>query len=62
MTREEAIDYLEGLSESPDMCYACDQCGGFRDEDCKLRKVIAWINRPLGERLIDVLREVRGEE
>lgn len=61
MTREEAIAYLEDLSKSPDMCYACDRCGGLRDEDCMLRKVIVWINRPLGERLIDVLREVRGE-
>ena len=62
MTREEAIAYLEDLSESTDICYACDQCGGFRDEDCKLRKVIAWINRPLRDRLVDVLREVRGEK
>lgn len=61
MTREEAIDYLEGLSEKPDICYTCGECGGLSD-DCKLMKVIAWINRPLGERLIEVLREVRGEK
>ena len=57
MTREEAIEYLEILHHSPDICYACDECGGFGD-DCKLQDVIDLLNRPLGERLVEVLREV----
>jgi len=61
MTREELIDYLERLLQSSDICYACDECGGLSDEDCKLRAVINYLNRPLGERLIEVLREVREE-
>jgi len=61
MTREEAIAYLEELGHSVDICYACDRCGGLSDEDCKLRAVIDYLNRPLGERLIEVLREVRKE-
>ena len=61
MTREEAIDYLEELLHSTDICFACDRCGGLKDEDCKLRAVIDYLSRPLGERLIEVLREVREE-
>lgn len=60
MTREEAIAYLEELDKSPDICYACDQ-GCLRVDDCKLREVIAYLKRPRHERLIEVLREVRGE-
>lgn len=61
MTREEAIAYLEKLSYSVDVCYACQE-GCLIDDECKLKAVIAYLQRPLGERLIEVLREVRGEE
>ena len=61
MTREEAIAYLEKLRSSVDICYACDQCGGFGD-DCQLKDVIAYLKRPRNERLKEVLMEVRGEK
>ena len=61
MTREELIDYLEELLHSTGICYVCDRCGGLNDEDCKLRAVIDYLSRPLGERLIEMLREARGE-
>lgn len=60
MTREEAIAYLEKLMGSVDICYACSEgCMSF--DECKLKAVIEWMKRPLGDRIIDVLREVRGE-
>ncbi len=61
MTREEAIAYLEKLKDNEDVCYACQE-GCISWDDCKLKAVITYLQRPLGERLIEVLREVRGEE
>ena len=60
MTREEAIAYLEELKHSVDICYACPE-GCMSWDDCNLEAVINYLSRPLGERLIEVLREVRGE-
>lgn len=60
MTREEAIAYLEELKGSTDICYACDK-GCMSWDECDLKAVIEWLKRPLGDRLIEILREVRGE-
>ena len=60
MTREEAVEYLRDLYHTPDICYACGQCGGLSD-DCKLEQVIEYLDRDGMDRLKEVLREVRGE-
>ena len=60
MTREEAIAYLEELGHSVDICYTCPE-GCPPRHDCTLWAVINYLKRPLGERLIEVLREVREE-
>ena len=61
MTREEAIAYLKELHRSPDICYACVECGGGIRDECKLEQVIEYLDRDGMERLKEVLREVRGE-
>lgn len=57
MTVAEAIDILQEVLDNmkDDSWYDAHLYG-------KTVDVIEWLKRPLGERLIDVLREVRGEE
>ncbi len=62
MTREELIDYLKGLYKNTDFCTVCQKYGLYCDENCVMKDAIAWLSRPLKDRLIEVLREVRGEE
>ena len=56
MTREEAIEVLMEVIRQMN----CDE---WKDEhlDAKVIEVIEYLKRDLGERLIEVLREVRGE-
>ena len=52
MTREDAIEILIRVANNTEDDW----------DQAKLYDVVEYLKRPLGDRLIDVLREVRGEK